>query len=331
MFGCARCTLLVRWCVILTIALLGVVMSARLGHAAQNNFVHIMAHQVLRLDTSQDVCPRLIFARDALNQAARHPPTAPPLSPNILGLYAYAAGDVVNARRAFSQQAEPTAVDLFWLGCAAYRAGDDAAARKAWQAARAEAYFIQNGRQAYLQKDVARATALYEIALGLAPDSAEAWDNFAQMQFERAAGGRLAWADVLAVSEKALRLSPDDAMAHYRLGYGLWVSRADWTRAESELRWAWAHDNNWLIAYSLGSLLVDEGKRGEAVDLLAYAFSQADTPWTRFNLMRAYALEEHCAEAESIKTQMLLKYPAMVNPLRALCRNVASCICNLNP
>jgi|GEM_PF-6379188 len=331
MIWLARRGFLVRLCAILTVSIVGIILSERLARAAQTNFVYIMANQVLRLEASRDVCPRLTFAPDSANQTARLEDVATPISPKILGLSLYAVGDAVNAQRVLSQQQEPTAVDLFWLGCAAYRAGDGAAAHHAWQAAHAASYFIKNGKQAYLQKDVARATALYEIALELAPDSAEGWDNFAQMQFDRAAGGRLAWAEALAASEKALRLSPDNAMAHYRIGYGLWVSHGDWTRAESELRWAWAHDKNWLIAYALGSLLIDQGKRGEVVDLLAYAFSKSDTPWTRFNLMRAYAQEGRCAEAESAKTQMLTKYPEMLNPLRALCRNTTACVCDLNP
>lgn len=306
------------------LVVVGVGSGERLADAAKNNVARLVATHALTADSSADVCPSLKWVNAA-------PPPSETISSALHGLYTYAAQDAAQAQIALEGVTAPTAVDLFWLGCAAWRAGDKARALDAWRDARAEMYFLNRAEYAYQNQDVTLALALYEIDLQLAPDSTEGWNNLAEMQFDRAAGGRLQWSTALITFERELRLDPNNAMAHYRVGYGLWMSREDWDRAESELRFAWTLERNWLIAYALGSLLVDRGKSEAAVELLEYALSKSDNAWTRFNLMRAYAAAGRCDEALGVKKQTLEKFPEMMSPLRALCTSNHSCVCESNP
>lgn len=320
--------LIVAAIVIVMLALLVLALGARLTRAAARNVAAVTTIHTLQGGTSQVVCPELFFA-------GAQTPTVMAVSGdsrawNMAGLDAYARGDFNEARHAFAQ-APRDAVNLFWLGCAAWREGDKGSALAAWRGARAGNYFLNNGQGAYQSRDARRALSLYEIGLQLSPDSKEGWENLAEMQFDRAAGGQLPWNAAIEVFERQIELDPENAMAHYRIGYGLWTNRGDWERAETELRFAWARDKHWLIAYALGSLLVDRAKSAEAVGLLEYAFSKSDNAWTRFNLMRAYANVGRCAEAETAKTQALAKYPDILNPLRTWCRASAACGCESLP
>jgi tetratricopeptide (TPR) repeat protein len=83
--------------------------------------------------------------------------------------------------------------------------------------------------------------------------------------------GRLDEAEALyrrAVELGALR-------AHVRLGWFLRDARQDMAAAEGEFRLAWDNDEaGW--GYELGSLLRDDGRTDEAVDVLRYASSWGD-------------------------------------------------------
>jgi tetratricopeptide (TPR) repeat protein len=306
------------------LALVLFVLREPLVRALTRNVAWLTVAQDVTTGDEAQICPVL--------HLANHAPSSPALNfPVIGGLYAYAVRDDVRAHQEFARVNEPTAVDLFWLGCAAWRAGDKARALDVWRDAGAESYFIQRAKSAYQARDVSRAVALYEIGLQLAPNSKEGWDDLAEMQFDRAVGGQLSWNAAFPVFEHQIELDPENAMAHYRIGYGLWTRRGDWERAETELRFAWARDKNWLIAYALGSLLVDRGKSEQAVELLEYAFSKSDNAWTRFNRMRAYAGVGRCADAEIARTELLSAYPDMLNPLRAWCRANAACGCKSLP
>lgn len=312
--------------VFLFCALVGIgVLQVRLANAARRNLAWVNAALDLTGDNGMEVCPQLLWA-DGVPRAFSQD-----LAAAVLGLYEYAAQDNVRAQETWARVVAPTETEMFWRGCAAWGAGDAARALEAWRDARAESYFFNHAKSAYQARNVPRAVALYEIGLQLAPDSKEGWENLAEMQFDRAAGGQLPWNAAVEVFERQIELDPENAMAHYRIGYGLWASRGDWERAEAELRFAWARGKHWLIAYALGSLLVDKTKSAEAVGLLEYAFSKSDNAWTRFNLMRAYANVGRCAEAETAKNQALAKYPDILNPLRAWCRTSAACVCESLP
>lgn len=293
--------------------------------AAKSNYNHVIASQNLHVGT-RGVCPELI-----LSESTTEPEFSSDADNTVNGLYAYAAKDFAAAQRTLSQVARPTRVDLFWLGCAAWNAGNKDEALQVWRAANADTYFVQNARSAYQNHEMTRALALYELALQMVPASAEAWDGLAQIQFDRAAGGYLPWSVALDVLEQALAAAPTSATAHYRLGYGLWASRGDWDRAEQELRWAWANDKDWLIAYALGSLLADRGKTDEAIPLLESVVAQSGNGWARYNLMRAYAGAGRCQEAKIAQGELLTKYPDMSDPLRAWCNGESRCSCDLNP
>lgn len=217
--------------------------------------------------------------------------------------------------------------DQFWLGCAAFRAGDSSPAITAWREAGALDYFILRGYSALIHHDEATALALYQIAAQIEPDSAEAWLGIAFARQHLALRSQVQWEDVLQAAERALALAPEEPRAHYLVGYALWYLERDSERTERELRWALEHRDDWLDAYALGRFLLDQGRTGEPMQLLQRALFMQDIPMVRGQMVRVYLSEGRCADAQREYAIALQRFPELEDDLLAICQAYPVCRC----
>jgi hypothetical protein len=217
--------------------------------------------------------------------------------------------------------------DRFWLGCTAFQAGENAQAIRAWREAGALDYFILRGYHALVRRDEVTALTLYQIAAQIEPESSEAWLGVAEAQQLLALRGEAQWHDMLRAAERALALTPEEPQAHYLVGYGLWFLAREPGRTERELRWALEHRDNWLDAYALGRFLLDQGRAGEATQLMQRVLLTQDIPMVRGQMVRAYLAEGRCTDARREYAIALQRFPGLEEELLAMCIAYPACHC----
>jgi tetratricopeptide (TPR) repeat protein len=232
-------------------------------------------------------------------------------------------------RRAAMTKREPDALLAhFWMGCAAYRLGDERIAIGEWRSAAALNYFLTNGDALRAKGQYAAAVEFYAVATRLDPVSAQAWLGLAGAQQNLATVGKTAWADMLRSAERVLVVAPLDPQAHYLVGYGLFLSGGDASRAEAELRWALGRRVYWADSYMLGSMLLDRGVSGEPVVLMRRALSlSGENNQIRVQLVRAYLAEGQCEQARLTYKEALQVNPEDRGQLESICRTYSVCNC----
>jgi tetratricopeptide (TPR) repeat protein len=208
----------------------------------------------------------------------------------------------------------------FWRGFAARAAGDQQKAMHAWRAADAGQYFLTCGSIEFRKRDYVQALVMYDTATMLTPSSPTAWLDRAATEMNLASVGLVGWDQMLYSSERALNLRPEDPQAHFLVGYALWLSNRNVTRAEQEFRWALARRNYWGDAYALGRLLLDSGRAGEPTALMSKALSLYDEAEIRAQLIRAYLAEGRCSEARQLYGEALRANPGQRPRLQAIYR-----------
>ena len=213
----------------------------------------------------------------------------------------------------------------FWRGFAACAAADQQKAVRAWRAAGAEQYFLTRGAVYFREQKYAQALVMYDIATRVVPNSPTAWLDRAATEMNLATSGLITWSQMLYSAERALSLRCDDPQAHYLVGYALWLSGANVTRAEQEFRWSLGRRRYWGDAYALGRLLLDSGRAGEPTVLMHRALSLFDDSEIRAQLVRAYLAEGRCSEARQAYAEALRVNPMQRSRLQVICNSYRSC------
>lgn len=295
----------------------------------ERNAASVAFLRAIRFSDNAGVC-------HGLESTGRHEEVVPresggdPRTDILSGLVALARGDASQAVLDLSQA--PTddierPPDRFWLGCAAFLAGETALATRAWREAGALDYFILRGYDALVRRNEATALALYQIASQVEPESAEAWLGIAAAQQLLALRGEAQWGDMLRTAERALALAQEEPQAHYLVGYALWFLKRDPGRTESELRWALEHRDDWLDSYVLGSFLLDQARAGEPTQLIQRALLTQDIPMVRTQMVRAYLSEGRCTDAQREYAIALQRFPELEEELVATCQTYPMCGC----
>lgn len=305
-----------------------IVLARPLWSALNRNLVAFNTLQTVQFVRDIGDCPELTLV-----------PPAGTVSPGIQvqpreqyfsGIQALASGQPQRAYDLFRQMGESItspALDSFWLGCAAWRNQETQQAIEAWKISPALAYFLGHADYAFEQHDYATALRLYQRSAALAPDSVKAQLGIAAALQNLATAGQARWQDALAAAEAALSLAPDDPQSHYLVGYALWLLKQNLPRAEQELRWALNRRAHWADAYSLGRLLLDEGRTGEPTQLLERALTQFDLPTIRGQLVRAYLADGNCTAAGTEYTRALARFPQLRAELDGICARYPACRC----
>ncbi len=244
----------------------------------------------------------------------------------IEGLYFLAKGEGQDAERVLAAAPHTTAVDSFWLGCAAYKNGDLKQAIEQWQRADAGEYFTRVAHTIHVTQGAGHALPNYQIAVQVAPNSSQAWLGLAQAELDLAFAGKFAWNEMLDSAQHALALAPENGQAHYLVGWGLRGTNTDLAGAERELRIAFQKTNGWIEEYSLASVLLDEGKADEATPLLEDAVKRQDSATVETLLVRAYLMQGRCDDAAQRERIAVKAYPQLHDELTRLCAS-SGCEC----
>ena len=131
----------------------------------------------------------------------------------------------------------------------------------------------------------AQARALYQEALGIAPDEPRLWSGLGRLYISQRAGPediRLA----REAQQKAVALDPNDALAYSRLGFIILRSDGDMAAAASHFQRALALEpTNAKVIGNTGSFLQSLGRLAEAIPLFDYvAVQDPASPVAYFNV-----------------------------------------------
>lgn len=313
----------------LALAVIFMMRGSSLGKELEINRAMLAAQHDIAQSKSDAACPALTLTNGGEPGNARQSYSDARLE-QIHGLYLLAEQDGQGAARVLENAPHTTSVDAFWLGCAEYAAGEIPQSINAWHEADAGDYFVHLGYNTLISKGAASALPLYQLAAQIAPHSADAWLGLAQDELDLATAGKFSWSEVLASAGRAKALAPTNPQAHYLLGFALFGSHADLTRAEQELRLAWNETGDWLAGYVLAGVLLDSGKRGEPTVLMEQIIKQQDNPNVRTLLIRAYVADGRCADAVQAVNSARAKFPQFKINLTDFCKNGQPCNCAAN-